>query len=172
MIKLKKLGHVLIRARDKERSRRFYTEVLGFRVSEELPGDAAFLTLGDGFHTFDIAQHPHPETAVAATADQVGLGHIAFQVESYEALRDAYVTLLDHDVTITRAMDHNSQRSLYFADPDGNGLEIYFEVPNALSVFADGRHDEDRQLPLSNRGEPPPDWLSEEWPAQRVTAGR
>ena len=60
MIKLKKLGHVLIRARDKERSRRFYTEVLGFRVSEELPGDAAFLTLGDGFHTFDIAQHPHP----------------------------------------------------------------------------------------------------------------
>jgi len=170
MIKLKKLGHVLIRARDKERSRRFYTEVLGFRVSEELPGDAAFLTLGDGFHTFDIAQHPHPESAVAATADHVGLGHIAFQVESYEALRDAYITLLDQDVTITRAMDHNSQRSLYFADPDGNGLEIYFEVPNALTVFADGRHDEDRLLPLSKRGEPLPSWLSEEWPAQRIAA--
>ena len=69
-------------------------------------------------------------------------------------------------------MDHNSQRSLYFGDPDGNGLEIYFEVPNALTVFADGRHDEDRLLPLSKRGEPLPDWLREEWPAQRIAAAR
>jgi catechol 2,3-dioxygenase len=170
MITLKRLGHVLIRARDKERSRRFYTEVLGFKVSEELPGDAAFLTLGDGFHTFDIAQHPHPDSAAPATADHVGLGHIAFQVDSYDALREAYLTLLDRDVTITRAMDHNSQRSVYFADPDGNGLEIYFEVPNALSIFANGRDDEDRVLPLSKRGEPLPDWLNEEWPALPVPA--
>lgn len=171
MIRLKRLGHVLIRAADKERSRRFYTEVLGFRVSEELPGDAAFLTLGDGFHTFDIAQHPNPGATLPSNADHVGLGHIAFQVGSYEALREAYVTLLEHDVQITRAMDHNSQRSLYFSDPDGNGLEIYYEVPNALTVFADGRHDEDRLLPLSKRGEPLPGWLDEQWPAQTVAAG-
>jgi catechol 2,3-dioxygenase len=172
MIQIKKLGHVLIRARDKEKSRRFYTEILGFRVSEELPDDAAFLTLGDGFHTFDIAQHPHPETALPPSADSVGLGHIAFQVDSYDALREAYKTLLSQGVTISRAMDHNSQRSLYFADPDGNGLEIYFEVPNALTVFAGGRHDEDRLLPLTQNGDPLPDWLTEDWPAPRVPAAR
>ena len=171
MIRLNRLGHVLIRAADKERSRRFYTEVLGFRVSEELPGDAAFLTLGNGFHTFDIAQHPHPDTAHSPSGDNLGLGHIAFQVDSYAAFREAYETLLDLDVTITRAMDHSSQRSLYFTDPDGNGLEIYFEVPDALTVFADGRHDEDRILPLSRRGEPLPEWLLESWPAATVPAG-
>lgn len=170
MIQLKKLGHVLIRARDKERSRRFYTEVLGFKVAEELPDDAAFMTLGDGFHTLDIAQHPNPEATLPSGADHIGLGHIAFQVDSYEALREAYRTLLDHGVAINRAMDHNSQRSLYFSDPDGNGLEIYYEVPNALTVFAGGRHDEDRILPLSRQGEPLPDWLGEDWPAKAVAS--
>jgi catechol 2,3-dioxygenase len=170
MIRLTKLGHVLIRVADQERSKRFYTEVLGFRVSEHLPDDAAFMTVDNGFHTLDLAQHPNPQAA-PPSPDQLGVAHIAFQVGSYADLREAYQTLLAHGVEIRRAMDHNSQRSLYFADPDGNQLEIYYEVPNALSVFADGRHDEDRVLPLSRPGEPLPEWLTEDWPAPRVAAG-
>lgn len=170
MIRLSKLGHVLIRVADQERSKQFYTEVLGFQVSEHLPDDAAFMTLGNGFHTLDLAQHPNPAAAQPGV-DPLGVAHIAFQVDSYEALREAYVTLIEHGVEIQRAMDHSSQRSLYFPDPDGNRLEIYYEVPNALTVFADGRHDEDRVLPLSRLGEPLPAWATEEWPPAVVTAG-
>jgi catechol 2,3-dioxygenase len=162
-MRLKKLGHVLIRAGDQEKSKRFYTEVLGFGVSEHLPNDAAFLTLGDDFHTFDVAQ----QNATGNTGwggSGPGLGHIAFQVDSYEALREAYKTLQDHGIEIQRAVDHNSQRSIYFRDPDGLGLEIYYEVPNALKVFEAGRSDDDRPLPLSKPGEPLPNWLYEEWP--------
>lgn len=166
-MQLKKLGHVLIRAADQEKTKQFYTEVLGFGVAEHLPNDAAFLSLGDDFHTFDIAQAGGNTPGGGGP----GLGHIAFQVESYAALRDAYKTLQDHGIEIARAVDHNSQRSIYFRDPDGLGLEIYYEVPNALKVFAAGRSDEDRLLPLSKPGEPLPDWLYEEWPKIAAVAG-
>src|SRR5713226_10019325 len=83
MIHLKKLGHVLLRAADQERSTRFYTEVLGFKVSEHLPNDAAFLTLGDDFHTFDIAQQGMSMPGGVGSGGEAGLGHIAFQVDSY-----------------------------------------------------------------------------------------
>ena len=44
-------------------------------------------------------------------------------------------------VEIQRAADHVCQRSIYFADPDGNRLEIYYEMPRALDPFPNGRGD-------------------------------
>ena len=67
-------------------------------------------------------------------------------MDSGAALREAYFDLRDHGVTITRAVDHVSQRSIYFQDPDGNTLEIYYEVPNARALFQQGRHDRDAPL--------------------------
>jgi catechol-2,3-dioxygenase len=67
-------------------------------------------------------------------------------VESYEALKDAYFTLQERGVEVTRAMDHVSQKSIYFDDPDGNGLEIYYELPNALEMFRQGREDRDEPI--------------------------
>ena len=77
-----------------------------------------------------------------------GLGHIAFRVESEEALREAYATLQEHGVAITRSIDHVSQKSVYFHDPDGNTIEIYYELPDALESFARGRNDRDVPLVL------------------------
>jgi hypothetical protein len=101
---------------------------------------------------------------------QLGLVHIAFKVASYVALRDAYSHLLDRGIEIQRAVDHICQRSLYFIDPDGNGLEIYYEMPNALALFPNGRGDEDERLPLSGRREPLPAWLLEDWPGPAAYA--
>jgi catechol 2,3-dioxygenase len=171
MIKLAEIGHVLLRVTDEEASKRFYRDVLGFRVSEQDPEHGGvFMTLGDGFHTIDITQHPAPADARRPERGELGLVHIAFKVESYAALREAYTHLLDHGVEIQRAIDHVCQRSLYFTDPDGNGLEIYYEMPNALSLFPNGRGDEDERLPLSGRGEQLPAWLSEEWPGAAAMA--
>lgn len=70
-----------------------------------------------------------------------------------------------HGVKIDHATDHVSQRSIYFADPDGNRLEVYYEMPDALQRFGEtGRGDEDTPLPVSRPGEPLPAWLEEDWP--------
>jgi catechol 2,3-dioxygenase-like lactoylglutathione lyase family enzyme len=165
MIKLAGIGHVLLRVADEEESKRFYRDMLGFLVAEQDPEHGGvFMTLGDGFHTIDLTQHAAPQQARRPERGELGLVHIAFKVASYPALRDAYVHLLANGVEIQRALDHVCQRSIYFTDPDGNGLEIYYEMPNALSLFPNGRGDEDERLPLSGPAEPLPAWLLEDWP--------
>jgi catechol-2,3-dioxygenase len=54
--------------------------------------------------------------------------------------------LQDAGVPIYRAVDHTSQKSIYFYDPDDNLLEIVWERPNVRSIFAAGRHDNDRPV--------------------------
>lgn len=171
MIKLAGIGHVLLRVADEEASKRFYRDALGFRIAEQDPEHGGvFMTLGDGFHTLDITQHPTPQDAAWPERGQLGLVHIAFKVGSYAALREAYAHLLKVGVEIQRATDHVCQRSVYFNDPDGNGLEIYYEMPNALSLFPNGRGDEDEALPLSGADDPLPRWLVEEWPGPAAIA--
>ena len=91
-------------------------DVLGFLIAEDDPehGDV-FMTLGENFHTLDIGQHPAPMTR--PQRGQIGLAHIAFQVGSYSALRDAYAHLIKNGAEIMRATNHVNQSSFYFADP-------------------------------------------------------
>jgi catechol-2,3-dioxygenase len=77
---------------------------------------------------------------------------VAFRVDSEGALRDAYFALVDHGVPIVRAVDHVSQKSIYFHDPDGNMLEIYYEHPGARAMFREGRHDRDEPLVFERSG--------------------
>jgi catechol 2,3-dioxygenase len=173
MIKLKGIGHVNLRVADQEKSKRFYRDVLGFVIAEEDPQHGGvFMTLGENFHTLDIGQHPDPAAAQKPVRGQIGLNHIAFEVGSYAALRRAYEHLQANGVEILRATNHVNQRSFYFSDPDGNTLEIYYELPHALELFAGGRNDDDEALPVSKQGEKLPDWLAEDWPgpdmAQRI----
>jgi len=171
MIKLKGIGHVNLRVADQEVSKRFYRGVLGFVIAEEDPEHGGvFMTLGENFHTLDIGQHPAPEAAQRPQRGQIGLGHIAFQVGSYAALREAYAHLVGNGVEILRATNHINQRSFYFADPDGNTLEIYYELPRALELFFGGRADQDEALKVSGPGEPLPEWLLEDWPAPEMKA--
>ena len=149
MIRLKELGHVLLRVLDLERSKTFYSDVLGFRVLEEDPEHGGiFMALAGQSHAIDLFPVKDPEAARLQTPGVRGLGHIAFRVESEAALQEAYATLREHGVEITRSIDHVSQKSIYFNDPDGNTLEIYFERPDALEMFAQGRRDRDEPLVL------------------------
>jgi catechol-2,3-dioxygenase len=149
MIRLTGLGHVLLRVLDLERSKKFYAEVLGFHILEEDPEHGGtFLALPGQSHAIDLFQVKDLGAAEKQTPGVRGLGHIAFRVESEEALKEAAVALRQHGVEITRSIDHVSQKSVYFNDPDGNTLEIYFELPNALEIFAQGREDRDVAITL------------------------
>ena len=85
-------------------------------------------------------------------------------------MRDAYTHLVGNGVEILRATNHINQRSFYFADPDGNTLEIYYELPHALELFPEGREDHDEALTVSRPGEPLPGWLIEDWPTPEMKA--
>lgn len=145
MIELKKIGHVLIKVADIERAKAFYTEVLGFIVIEEDPEHGGvFLALKDQSHLLDLSPMAHPGSSGADAAERPGVHHVAFAVESEDALRESYFTLKRRGVEVLRTMDHVSQKSIYFKDPDGNLLEIYYELPNALEYFLRGRGDQDK----------------------------
>jgi catechol 2,3-dioxygenase len=147
MMRLKDIGHVLLRVLDVERSKTFYTNVLGFEVMEEDPEHGGtFMALPGQAHTVDLFPVEDLETAQQQTPGLIGVRHVAFRVDSEEALQDAYFTLTDHGVKITRTIDHVSQKSIYFHDPDSNLLEIYYELPNARELFREGRHDRDQPL--------------------------
>jgi len=127
MIHPKKVGHVVLKARDLGPIEKFYTEVLGFEVVMRLKQPrGVFFTLGEQHH--DLAVLEVPPEADEPKADQVGLHHVALQVESFAALKDAYRTLKSHDVPIVRAVDHGITKSIYFCDPAGNRLELYCDV--------------------------------------------
>ena len=148
MVRLKELGHILLRVLDLDRSKKFYSEVLGFKVLEEDPEHGGtFMALEGQSHAIDLFQVKDADAALRQTPGVRGLGHIAFRVEREEDLKDAYASLREHGVEITRTIDHVSQKSIYFNDPDGNTLEIYYELPDALAIFARGR--EDRDVPLA-----------------------
>ena len=149
MIQLKEIGHVLLRVMDLERSKKFYSEVLGFHVLEEDPEHGGtFMALEGQSHAIDLFQAQDLDAAGRQTPGVRGLGHIAFRVDSEDALKDASGQLREHGVEILRTIDHVSQKSVYFHDPDGNTLEIYYELPDALEIFARGRQDRDVAISL------------------------
>ena len=146
MIRLAGIGHVLLRVLDLERSKRFY-EMLGFHILEEDPAHGGtFMALPGQSHAIDLFAVKDLDAARDQTPGVGGRGHNGFRGASEAAQMDANAALRAQGVEITRTIDHVSQKSIYFQDPDGNTLEIYYELPDALEIFARGR--EDRDVPL------------------------
>ena len=126
-MRVQQLGHVVLKVRDRERSERFYTEVLGIPVAARMDTPAmTFFTLGN-HHDFAIFE-VGPNGADAA-ADSPGLFHVAFRVgDTIDDLRSAKVDLEAAGVPIDGIADHTVSKSIYFHDPDGNEIEIYIDA--------------------------------------------
>src|SRR4029077_21058905 len=87
MMELKEIGHILLRVLDLERSKKFYSEVLGFHVLEEDPEQGVtFMAPPGDSHAIDVCQVKDTELAGKQTPGVRGLGHLAFRVEDEEAL--------------------------------------------------------------------------------------
>jgi len=125
------VGHVHLKVRDIERALAFYQSVLGLEMTER-EGRYAFLSWGERHH--DVALQ-----AVGLDADGpgsgVGLYHVAFEVDEPEALASLFEDLRARDVQVS-PVDHGISKALYFADPDGNGVEVYLDTRESRSQTA------------------------------------
>ncbi len=124
MIQAKKLGHVVLKVRDAQRSKDFYTSTLGLKVAHDSPR-TVFLSFGEQHHDlalFQLATDKAPE------GTQAGLHHLAWQVGSFEELQAAHRELIAMGIAVEATVEHNVTRSVYFPDPDGNRVELYCDM--------------------------------------------
>jgi len=147
-IQIKGIGHVGILVSDFERSFRFYTEVLGCKVTSRRKGpdgsETAFLRFDDVHHDFVISSAPAGVDVTTASQRERLIQQIAFEVEDRDAFLKALAHLHARGVKLVNGpllhglegggnLGGSGSRSFYFNDPDGNRLEIFTDmmrVPN------------------------------------------
>jgi catechol 2,3-dioxygenase len=123
-----RIGHVHLKVADLDRALAFYNGVLGFEIMQRLGNSAAFLSAGGyhhhiGLNTWESAGGPPPP------AGTTGLYHLAIVYPTRAELGDALKRLIAAGVPLQGASDHGVSEALYLADPDGNGVELYWDRP-------------------------------------------
>jgi len=139
-----KLGHAHIFVRDVEKSKEFYSEMLGLRVTESEHGRWAFLSSGDAHHELALSQVG--ADAPGPVDGGVGLFHLGFDAADKSDFARIIQRLLDHNVDID-PVDHRISWGVYFSDPDGNRLEVCLDTrdePDGTDLW-EGRN---RPLPI------------------------
>ncbi|MEJ7838141.1 MAG: VOC family protein [Thermomicrobiales bacterium] len=125
-----RIGHVHLKVADIDRSLAFYHGVLGFEVVLRFGSQAAFISAGGYHHHIGLntweskgGSPPPPGTT--------GLYHVAIMYSKREELAQALRRLLEYNIPLGGASDHGVSEALYLNDPDGNGVELYWDRPQA-----------------------------------------
>ena len=124
------IGHVHLKVADIERSVAFYCGVLGFELQQRLGDSAAFVSAGGyhhhiGLNTWESNGGPPPPRGTT------GLYHVAIRYPDRATLGDALRRLVEAGIPLDGATDHGVSEALYLRDPDGNGLELHRDRPEA-----------------------------------------
>jgi catechol 2,3-dioxygenase len=125
MIHAERIAHAVIKVRDLEKSRKFYTEILGMDVMNHSPEIGILFLANNRRDHHELALLQIGPQAEAPSANAIGLLHIAFRLRNETELRAAYKELKDNQVPIAFTVDHGITKSVYFYDPDGHELELY-----------------------------------------------
>jgi catechol 2,3-dioxygenase len=126
-----RIGHVHLKVADLDRALAFYTGVLGFELMQRFGNQAAFISAGGYHHHIGLntwesrgGEPPAPGTT--------GLYHLAIVYPTRPDLAGALRRLIAAEVPLDGASDHGVSEALYLRDPDQNGVELYWDRPEAL----------------------------------------
>jgi catechol-2,3-dioxygenase len=127
---VQRLNHAVLYVRDVDRSVAFYTEALGFRVVNQMPGRAAFLQAEGSTNDHDLGLFAIGTAAGNSPAGRstVGLYHLAWEVDTLAELRRLEGVLRERG-SLVGASDHGTTKALYAHDPDGLEFEVSWLVP-------------------------------------------
>ncbi|WP_460447926.1 VOC family protein [Alsobacter sp. SYSU BS001988] len=125
-----RIGHVHLKVADLERAVAFYSGVLGFEVQQHYGTQAAFLSAG-GYHHHLGLNTWESRGGSPPPAGTTGLFHTAILYPTRRDLADALRRLIAAGVPLTGASDHGVSEALYLEDPDRNGVELYWDRPEA-----------------------------------------
>ena len=126
-----RIGHLNLRVSDLDRATEFYREVLGLTVSYYGPAvglPTVFLAFDDYHHHIALNWF-YRDSRLSTPGGQTSLNHFALAYPDELSLAGAVVRLLQHGDLIEDALDHGGTISVYLRDPDGNGIELYYDRP-------------------------------------------
>jgi len=125
-----RIGHVHLKVADLERAIGFYGGILGFEVQQRYGAQAAFLSAG-GYHHHVGLNTWESRGGKAPAPGTTGLYHAAFLYPDRASLADALRRLVQAGWPLEGASDHGVSEAIYLSDPDGNGVELYRDRPEA-----------------------------------------
>ncbi|MCZ7656388.1 MAG: VOC family protein [Xanthobacteraceae bacterium] len=125
-----RIGHVHLKVADLERALAFYCGVLGFTLTQRYGREAAFVSAG-GYHHHIGLNTWESRGGSPPPRGSTGLFHVAILYPSRADLADALRRLTAAGVPLDGASDHGVSEALYLRDPDGNGIELYRDRPEA-----------------------------------------
>lgn len=129
-----RIGHVHLKVADLERGLAFWRDVIGFEVQQRMgpPGGrgAVFLSAG-GYHHHIALNTWESEAGAWPAAGTTGLYHVAVLFPDRRSLAQALARVLAAGIDLEGASDHGVSEALYLRDPDGNGVELYRDRPEA-----------------------------------------
>lgn len=123
-----RIGHVHLKVADLERALSFYRDLLGFELIQKIGDQAAFISAG-GYHHHIGLNTWDSEGGTPPPPGHTGLYHTAILYPNRKELAKALKTLLNADYPLQGAADHGVSEAIYLADPDGNGVELYYDKP-------------------------------------------
>jgi catechol 2,3-dioxygenase len=123
-----RIGHVHLKVADLDRALDFYCGLLGFTLTMKYGSGAAFISAG-GYHHHIGLNTWYSKNAPPAPLHAAGLFHTAILYPERKDLAVALKRLLEADYPISGASDHGVSEAIYLNDPDGNGVELYWDRP-------------------------------------------
>lgn len=129
-----KVGHIHLKVSDLDKALGFYHGILGFEITQRYGSQAVFLSAG-GYHHHIGLNTWQSKDAPKASPFGVGLYHTAFLYPTRKDLAQILKRLLDLQYPLTGAADHGVSEAIYLEDPDGNGVELYWDKPKNEWTF-------------------------------------
>ena len=124
------IGHVHLKVADLDRALAFYCGVLGFKLTQRYGRQAAFVAAGNYHHHIGLNTW-ESQGGSPPPPNSTGLYHVAIRYPTRRSLSGALRRLMAANIELDGASDHGVSQALYLRDPDDNGVELYWDRPEA-----------------------------------------